>query len=316
MLPEITVIIPYYNESESIEMTLELIASQTLKPVIAILVNSSSTDNCSQIIDEWISQYQGPIKFLNIFKSSNTPSSSKNIGIKISTTPWVAFMDCGLVFQKEWLELQWKYLTEHTDCNWVSGVCYFKGVGVIDQCAVAHTYGYERKRPTMPTSLIKKELFNRFGLFLENRRAGYDAAWPLLLSRNGIKRGINFDVIIKYERVNFGSTFAGIFRKSFDYNLPTVNMPYYYVPYYYLALFFLLIFAALLSPLWGLTFFLLIFLIRSFVLPAVKSQNFYLLKKGVNYWMIMPLVALAIDSGRMLGILRGTWKYHLSHIFE
>lgn len=316
MLPEITVVVPYYNENKSIEVTLNLLAAQTLPPVEVYLVNSSSTDNSSTIIDSWIKNYQGKINFFNIFENSNTPSSSKNVGIKKASCPWVALMDCGQIFSKNWLELQWHLLKKNPDCDWVSGVCHFKGVGVIDECAVAHTYGYDRKRPTMPTSLIKKELFDKFGLFLENRRAGYDAAWPLLLSKNGIKRCINEEVVIRYEKVNFGSSLWGILKKSFYYNLPTVDMPHYYVPYYYLALLVLGLFLILSYPVAGFIFALIIFLIRSYILSGLKSNNFDLLKKGIMHWCYLPIVALAIDIGRITGILTGTWKYHLSHIFE
>ncbi len=316
MKPEITVVVPYYNESKSIEMTLSLIADQTLKPRMAILVNSSSTDNCSEIVDLWIEKYQGPIGFLNIYQSTNTPSSSKNAGIKLATTPWIALMDCGQIFPKTWLESQWSFVMDNPGFDWVSGVCHFMGEGIIDECAVAHTYGYNRKRPTMPTSLIKKELFDKYGLFLENRRAGYDMAWPLLLSHNGIKRGINQDVVMRYENVNFGSTLAGIFKKSFYYNLPTVDMPHYYVPYYYLILLVSEVFVFLIFPKFGIFLALILLLIRSYILSGVKSNNFLLLNKNFRYWIFLPVVAVAIDSGRICGILKGIWKYHLSHIFE
>ena len=43
----IVVIVPYYNESKSIERTLDSIDSQTMKPDSVILVNSGSTDKTS-----------------------------------------------------------------------------------------------------------------------------------------------------------------------------------------------------------------------------------------------------------------------------
>lgn len=314
--PEITVVIPYYNEEKSIEMTLELVSSQTLPPRCCILVNSSSSDRSSQIITEWIKNYQGLIQFSNIFENTKTPSSSKNVGIKKATTEWVALMDCGQIFSRDWLLSQWQFLQKNSDCDWVSGVCHFKGVGVIDECAVAHTYGYDRKRPTMPTSLIPKRLFDKFGLFLTDRRAGYDAAWPLLLSKNHIKRGVNEEVIIRYERVNFGSNLWTILKKSFNYNLPTVDMPHYYVPYYYLLIFLGALFIFLYSPVTGLSLAIIMLIIRSYILSGFKSQSFILLKKSFAHWLYLPVVAVFIDIGRILGILTGTWKYHLSHIFE
>ena len=45
MAPDITVIVPYYNERETIRYTLERVATQTLPAARALFVNSSSTDD-------------------------------------------------------------------------------------------------------------------------------------------------------------------------------------------------------------------------------------------------------------------------------
>ena len=50
----ITVIIPYYNESETILSTLESLYVQTRKPENIFLVDSGSTDDTSAKIERWI----------------------------------------------------------------------------------------------------------------------------------------------------------------------------------------------------------------------------------------------------------------------
>ena len=50
----ISVIIPYHNEEKTIKKTLELIKSQSYQPKKILLINSSSTDNTSSLIDKWI----------------------------------------------------------------------------------------------------------------------------------------------------------------------------------------------------------------------------------------------------------------------
>ena len=56
MIIDLTIVIPYYNESKTIIKTLDMIASQSYSPKEVILVNSSSTDNTSKVIDEWIKE--------------------------------------------------------------------------------------------------------------------------------------------------------------------------------------------------------------------------------------------------------------------
>ena len=69
MAPDITVIVPYYNERETISYTLDQVASQTLPATRALFVNSSSTDDTSTLIDAWIAERQPGLvtKFENIF---------------------------------------------------------------------------------------------------------------------------------------------------------------------------------------------------------------------------------------------------------
>ena len=52
----ISVVIPYYNESLTLERTLNALANQTLSPSEIILVDSGSNDNSSLVIEEFIKE--------------------------------------------------------------------------------------------------------------------------------------------------------------------------------------------------------------------------------------------------------------------
>ena len=56
MKPEVTVVIPYYNESKNIKKTLSLIAKQSSPAKEAIFVNSSSTDDSFLVVNDWINE--------------------------------------------------------------------------------------------------------------------------------------------------------------------------------------------------------------------------------------------------------------------
>jgi len=310
---DISVVFPYHNEAKSLLITLDLISQQTQMPSEVFLVNSSSTDNSSELVDSWIAQSQHAYttKFYNVFEGTDTPSSSKNVGIRKSRSSWIAFMDCGLLFERDWLEKQWNFLQLNPDCEVVSGVCFLKGEGVIDSSAIAQTYGYDVKRSTVPSSVVKRSIFDQHGLFLENRRAGYDAEWQLMLRRKNIKRGINNDVVIRYMGINFGKTLRGIYRKSIMYATPTVAMPYYNVPYWYLTIMLILlatiIWKPLLVPLWILAYIAL----RGFYIPYKKSSGLKILRDYPSAIIMLPVLGFVIDTGRMVGIFKGFAKYHL-----
>ena len=219
-------------------------------------------------------------------------------------------MDCGQKFSLEWLEKQFA-CAQKESASVVSGVVYLVGEGLIDTCAVAQTYGYRRNRPCVPSTLARKEVFLETGLFLEERRAGYDAEWQLALENLGIKRAINTDVVIKYMGINFAGSIKTLFRKSVVYSIPTVGMKYYKVPYYYLAFFFLFLTTVPFMPhVWPYLLFFYV-LLRGYILPIYKSQTSIFFKEEPLCLLMLPIVSFVIDTGKIIGILIGFTKYHI-----
>ena len=311
MNPKITVIVPYHNEQESIEFTLDQVGMQTLPADTAIFVNSSSTDHTSDVIERWIekNQHRFETKFLNRFENTDNPASSKNVGIRHATTEWVAFMDCGQHFQRDWLENQAAYV-EKNNADVVSGVVYLVGENWVDRCAVAQTYGYKRLRPCIPTTLLKSTIFEKTGLFLEGRRSGYDIAWVIKLKRMGIRRCINQDVQIKYIGINFASNLTQLFAKSVLYGKPSVSIEGYVTPYFYIFIFLLILVTFALSIQLVLAVILFCFLARTFFLPILKSQNLSFFREHPFEAIFgLGLVGLTMDLGKFIGILQGIYFY-------
>lgn len=308
---DITVVVPYYNEEKSIEFTLNQLLNQSYWPKEVIFVNSSSNDNSSLLIDKWIEKNSGSgITFKNIFKNTNTPSSSKNAGVRESRSSWIAFMDCGLRFPLNWLESHVNYAKAHS-LRFVSGVGEFEGVGIVDIAAIAQTYGYKRKRITIPSSLIHKSVFDQVGLFLEDRRAGYDADWPMGVKKAGIVRGVNNEVVISYLGTSFGRSISFIFKKSILYSAPTVAMKHYRVPYYYFWGTIVFVLVSLIFPYVMIPFVLLYFLLRGYVLPIKKSASLLMFKEHPMLIVFLPLLGFVLDLGKTIGIYKGVYHYHL-----
>jgi glycosyltransferase involved in cell wall biosynthesis len=311
---DITVIIPYYNEENNILTTLSLVSTQSLMPREVILVNSSSSDYTSNIINKWISKNKRRFNttFRNLFDGTNNPACSKNLGILNTQTTWVAFMDCGLIFPDNWLELQFHFV-QINKLTVVSGVVKLKGENSIDRAAVAQTYGYQMKRVCVPSTLVKKDVFEKTGLFLKGRRAGYDVAWPLMLRHLGVARGVNEDVLVTYQGVNFGSHLQSVFKKSLRYSIPSVGIKLYWIPYYYLIILFFIIAINLIFP--SIIFpSMIIFgyiILRGFVIPIIKGQYINLIKEDISQLWWLLIVGMVLDFGRTIGATIGFLKYHL-----
>jgi glycosyltransferase involved in cell wall biosynthesis len=312
MNPDITVIVPYHNEKENIEFALERVGEQTLPAKAAIFVYSSFTDDTSDVIDNWIqkNQHRFFTRFMNVFENTDNPASSLNAGIRLADTEWVAFMDCGQNFEKNWLEKQFQFSKEN-DADVVSGVVYLIGENWVDRCAVAQTYGYRRYRPCFPTTLVKKTIFEKTGLLPEGKRAGYDIAWLIKLKKLNINRSINEDVKITYIGFNFSSNLTQLYKKSILYARPSVAIDGYLIPYFYVICSLLFVGTLAISVKVALAIFLFYFLIRTFFLPILKSRSIVFYKEHPREALLgLGIVGLIIDLGKLIGIWQGIHYYY------
>jgi glycosyltransferase involved in cell wall biosynthesis len=311
MNPAITVIVPYHNEKDSIEFTLARVGEQTLSAQAAVFVNSMSTDDSSSVVDDWIrhNQHRFTTRFINHFEGTNNPASSKNAGIGKARTEWLAFMDCGQHFDRDWLELQYRFACEK-QLDVVSGVVYLAGENWVDRCAVAQTYGFKRNRPCVPTTLARKTVFERTGPFLDGRRAGYDVAWIIKLKSIGIERGINEAVKISYIGVNFSANLASLYKKSVMYARPSVAIEGYWMPYAYVVAPGLFAISATISLQPALWLLLAYFLARALAIPMLKSSGFaYYREHPFEALFGLGIVGLVIDVGKTIGTWQGLFEY-------
>ena len=304
-MSEITVIVPYFNEASVIVETLDQLRAQTLTPSQVIMVNSSSTDNSSSVVDAWISQNQSslPCPYLNLNSGTNTPGGSKAAGVDIATTDLVAFMDCGLKFSTDWLASQFAKLMSDPGASWVSGGLITSGEGTTDKCAIAHTYGYRRFRPCMPSSLLRRNIFETVGRF-KDLRAGYDAQWIRDANSCGQKRLINESVVVSYFGTSFAPNLWGVFKKSILYARPTLRSGNTKTPSIYILAAAVGLAIAIFLPSLIVAGVVAYFLARlALVIKKSKSNSIYFLRP--DRLVMLLLTGVVLDLGKLIGYLRG-----------
>jgi hypothetical protein len=213
-------------------------------------------------------------------------------------------MDCGLNFPANWLQSQVELL-ESTGADWVSGVCRTSGTTVVDKAAIAHTYGFENARPVIPSSVVRRSVFDRIGVF-KDLRAGYDAEWARASRRAGLRREVNRQVIVEYQGVNFAKDLRGVFLKSLRYARPSVGRDDTVVPFIYLGGVAFAILLAWLSPALCLIFSAFYLAARTTVAKR-KSQGFRYFWRSPARFAVLLVVGLIMDLGKMLGFASGTF---------
>ena len=301
LIMSVVVIIPYYNESKIIERTLNSISKQTIKPNNVILVDSGSTDNSSKIINQWINKNKKET-YQNIYSGEMSPSSSINLGIRYSEEKIIAYVDCGLEISPNWLESSLNQMNEKNS-DMVSIKVYTSGNTIVDKAFIAQTYGFKNKKICLPGSLIKRNVFDITGQFLDKVRASYDTDFIKKFHRNNLKRSVNNEAILKYYGINYANSFLNGAKKVYSYSLNSWDSSGDNKPIIYISLTgILLITFFLFSKIFVLlTIFYLIS--RSILIPVYKSKKS--LSLIMSYKVFYLFVAgIIIDTSRITAYIK------------
>ena len=300
----ISVVIPFYNESESIQRTLFCIDNQEFPPSEVIFVDSGSTDNTVEIINTHIDLHNKS-NYRVIHCGEMSPSSSLNKGVNESVSELIAYIDCGLNIPSNWL-LESHKVMENCNCSIVSLQIKTNGTSLIDKSFVAQTYGLSSYTVCLPGSLIKKSLIERVGGFITKTRASYDVDFINKIKKNNIERAINKKTIINYFGVNYADNLISGSKKVYSYSLNAWNAKGDLKPYIYLMT--LIIFT--ISCVFNIHYYIVIIycVIRGIIIPFIKSRTLAVFREPLLLFTI-PIVGIIIDISRLTGYIK-SYKFH------
>ena len=289
---KVSVLLPYYNEEETILKTLNSLHNQSKKIDEIVFIDSGSTDDTSNIINKWISENNAD-NFKNIFSGKMSPSSSINLGIESTTSDYIGYLDCGLNIPIEWHENISKYISGNIP-EVISCSIYTEGTSLLDKSLIAQTYGFKKKSICLTGSLISRKVFNKIGFFLPNVRANYDVDFINKIKKHNIKRSITYDYPLMYYDINYSNDMFSAFKKVFSYSISGLYAKGDIKPFmYFISLTtFLYINIEILI--------LIYFFLRTLVIPIIKS-GYTNLMSDLYIFLLLPITGLIIDSARILG---------------
>lgn len=98
--PAVSVIIPAFNASKTIALTIDSVMAQTLLPLEILIVDDGSSDNTVTIAEA----YPAPVKVVR--KANGGPASARNLGARMAKGEWLAFLDSDDLWLPRKLERQ------------------------------------------------------------------------------------------------------------------------------------------------------------------------------------------------------------------
>lgn len=111
-LPEISIIVPCYNQSQFLDETLESVFLQTFKNWECIIVNDGSLDNTDNIAKVWTKKDK---RFRYLYKDNGGLSSARNAGVNEARAEYIYPLDADDLISNTLLE---KIIFKFHDSNY------------------------------------------------------------------------------------------------------------------------------------------------------------------------------------------------------
>ena len=177
----VSVMMPTYNNAKYIRQAIESIYAQNYKNIEIIVIDDGSTDNTREILK----QYKD-IKYFYI-EHKGIPFA-RNVALLNSKGEYIAFCDSDDYWLPEKINIQIRYFKEHPDCE----IVFTKYENIVDnenikedRITINEKQREAGEKRHLPTALIKKSLFEKYGNFDENFHTGEDTELIYRFKKNG-----------------------------------------------------------------------------------------------------------------------------------
>jgi len=175
-MENISVIIPMYNASQTIEKCLDSILKQTfIANYQIIIINDGSTDSSLDITKIYISNHEYPNFEIKIICQNNQGAAcARNAGLLAVKGDWIAFLDSDDQWLPEKTKIQMNYLLAHTDVDMVAGI-YGKDRFDRTKCIRAENLITIKDQVfknyfSPPTVMFRRSILKKIDLFIPNMR--------------------------------------------------------------------------------------------------------------------------------------------------
>ena len=170
----VTVVIPTYNASATIERALDSVMKQSIAPAEVILIDDASLDETIAILERVQNSVLTPkIKIVRLHINSG-PAVARNTGWNIANQPFVAFLDADDSWHPKKLEIQYHWMKENPSVVCSGHICevikknhLVSELAFTDSTTLPHQI-YELKhfifknRLSTPSVMIKTAVQERF----------------------------------------------------------------------------------------------------------------------------------------------------------
>lgn len=198
ILPLVSIIVPVYNTEKFLKECLDSLLAQTYPNFEIVIVNDASPDNSEAIIQEYLKRYPEKIQYIKKAKNEGL-AAARNTGIKAAKGQYIAFCDSDDVWLPEKLEIQMQEFFKDPDLDVVYSDCFLifedkkTNQKLTEFWGVKQYSGYifeklfKKGNFLYDLGVLKKDIFQKVGLFSEDLRCVEDYEFFLRVALEGYK---------------------------------------------------------------------------------------------------------------------------------
>ena len=198
----VSIIIPSYNNADTIIETLQSIEKQSYKNNEVIIVDDGSSDDLKTIIMEY--QNVTPLTISYHYQDNAGPSVARNKGAQLAKGTFLLFLDADDLIHESYIEMAVKVLNENTSINIVYGDAEFFGAEVGKWDLADYNLQDFLKYNSIPIfAVIKNDVFHKVGGFDEQLTFTEDwELWIRIIKAFGGVHKINETMYFYRKRFN------------------------------------------------------------------------------------------------------------------
>jgi glycosyltransferase involved in cell wall biosynthesis len=228
-LPKVSVIIPCFNVSKTIDRAINSVRIQNYAPLELVLVDDGSTDGTLQILQGMAG---ADVKIVELGSRSGA-ANARNEGIRASTGELIAFLDADDEWLPGKLHKQISKLVKDPEATFAGCASLFIAIGdttpkhLYDGCIPIE--GREAWRALLsrnylatPSIIVWRAALERTGLFNIELPVAEDQDLWIRLALDGVLRYIDEPLLIVHDRLTSLSREDGLADQAVSYTLPMI----------------------------------------------------------------------------------------------
>ena len=168
----VSVIIPVYNGGRYLAEAIESVLDQNYCPIEVIVVDDGSTDGSADVARSFSESVH------YFYQPNQGVAAARNAGINNSSGELIAFLDADDLWAHNKLSVQVDCLLMHPNIGYILGRQQnFLELGIDKPYWLRKEHLLNDHLGFLPTSLIRRDIFDKVGLFNPNYKISEDMEW-------------------------------------------------------------------------------------------------------------------------------------------